>query len=315
MSSNESHAELVTAPNDSQSIELTPSRTLTFVNGLALVIGLQIGSGIFSTPAYVATLIPSPVLGVAIWAFAGLLVWTGAASFAELAVLCPDNGGIQEYLCHCFGNLYGFLFACIWILVIKPCAMSMIAMIFAEYLYKGFTIDGADMSPWMLKGLAILATGLVTYLNCMGTSKATNTANVFLILKLSTLATIISLGIVAGLLPAVEPSTPTQQLPGDNAAMTGDRLLNDTYARQNSPYMDFGNATDALLAALFAFGGWESIGFVAGEVLDPAENLPRILNRAMLIVIVLFVLTVTAFYTVLPSETMQSTNAVAAVRS
>ena len=315
MSSDENHATLVTARNDSQSVELTPSRTLTFVNGLALVIGLQIGSGIFSTPGYVATLIPWPVLGVAIWAFAGILVWTGAASFAELAVLCPDNGGIQEYLCHCFGNLYGFLFACIWILVIKPCAMSMIAMIFAEYLYKGFTIDEADMPLWMLKGLAILATGLMTYLNCMGTSKATNTANVFLILKISTLGTIISLGFVVGLLPAVKLPARTQQFPGDKSAMTGDRLLNHTYALQNPLYKDFGHATEALLAALFAFGGWESIGFVAGEVLDPAENLPRILNRAMLIVIVLFVLTVTALYTVLPPETMQSTNAVAAVRS
>ena len=316
MSVRDQNPELTAAHDDGDYTEATPSRSLTSFNGLAIVVGLQIGSGIFSTPASVATLVPSPVLGVCVWAFAGLFVWTGAASFAELGVRCPDNGGIQEYLCHSLGDLYGFLFAYVWILIIKPCAMSMIALIFAEYLYRGFAIDHADMSLWGLKGLALLAISLVTYLNCMGTGKAASTANIFLLLKLATLGTIASLGFVAGS-TGLKYSTSTQQQQhlGSRSLMTDSHKFNSTSTPQSSLYKDFSSTTEAVLAALFAFGGWESIGFVAGEILDPVENLPRILNSAMLIVITLFILTVAAFYTVLPLEKMQDTNAIAIVGS
>ena len=282
-----------------------PTRSLTFFNGLAIVVGLQIGSGIFSTPASVASLVP---------AFAGLLVWTGAASFAELGVRCPENGGMQEYLCHCFGDLYGFLFACTWILVVKPCSMSMIAMIFAEYLYRGFATEDADMSPWVIKAVALLAIILITALNCMGTTKATRTANVFLVLKLTTLGTIISLGFLAwtGTLKYRPPHESQQSV--QDMYLVNNRAINTTISL-HSAHNDLQSATDATLAALFAFGGWESVGFIAGEVLNPIYNIPMILNRAMLIVIVLFILTVTAFYTVLPLNTMQNTNALATVRS
>ena len=287
-----------------------PPRSLTFFNGLAIVIGLQIGSGIFSTPASVATLVPNTVLAICIWAFAGLLVWTGAVSFAELGVRCPENGGMQEYLCHCFGDLYGFLFACTWILVVKPCSMSMIAMIFAEYLYRGFATDHANMSPWIIKAVALLAIILITCLNCMGTTKAAKTANIFLVLKLTALGTIVGLGFLAGI--GTLKHRPLQE--NQQSAQVHNRAINATISL-HSAHDDLKSATDAILAALFAFGGWESVGFIAGEVLDPINNIPMILNRAMLIVIVLFILTVTAFYTVLPLKTMQNTNALASVRS
>ena len=300
------YEEHTAAPHHPLRGEAAPTRTLTFFNGLAIVVGLQIGSGIFSSPATVATLVPAPILGVCVWLFAGLLVWTGAASFAELGVRCPDNGGMQEYLCYCFGDLYGFLFAGMWILVVKPCAMSMIAMVFAEYLYKGFAIDQADISLWVLKPVALLAIGLITYLNCMGTLKAANTANVFLVLKISTLGTIASLGFLAAV-GGLSHRTSSQE--------QGQQYLEGISAVHSTPYREFRNGTDAVLAALFAYGGWESVGFVGGEVLDPAHNIPKIINRAILVVIMLFVLTITAFYTVIPLETLRGTNTIATVGS
>ena len=300
--------------------DATPKRTLTFFNGLGLVIGLQIGSGIFSTPAAVATFVPTPVLGVCVWAFAGLLVWTGALAFAELAACCPENGGIQEYLCHCFGELYGFLFAAMWILVVKPCAMGMIATIFAEYLYRGFAPlqeSENDRSLWVIKGVALIAIALVTYWNCMGTAKAANTLNVFLVLKISTLGTIICLGFLASV-GSVERHRPLeqsgQQQSVNKSSLTTDESLTDAKVKQLTPDLSFNNVTDALLAALFAFGGWESIGYVAGEIIEPAKNVPKILNSAMILVITTFILAVTAFYSVLPIEKIQGTDAVATVR-
>src|SRR5215471_11045127 len=106
----------------------TRPKTLTYFNCLALVVGLQVGSGIFSAPAVVRNHVPSPAIGVLVWALAGILVWTGAACFIELGTIVPENGGIQEYLRHCYGDVYGFMFAWIWIVVLKPCSMAMVSL-------------------------------------------------------------------------------------------------------------------------------------------------------------------------------------------
>ena len=305
----------------------TASRPLTYKNGVALMIGLQIGSGIFSTPATVITLVPSQPGAVAIWAGAGLLVWTGAASFAELGTLCPDNGGILQYLRYCYGSapgeagdVAGFLFSWVWIAVVKPCVMSMIAMVFAEYLLRGLTstgamtaIDGRENDGWEMKGIALLAIVLVTWLNTVGGAKALVTAHIFLMLKLAICGTIIALGIlsVTGILK------PRDDLGGlRNANMTSKKIhheLNGSITAQPTVYNKYMNLSDALLAALFAFGGWESVGFVAGDIANPNQTIPRILNSAMMVVITLFVLVVSAFYAIIPLETLQTTNAVATV--
>ena len=108
--------------------------SLTFINGLALVLGLQTGSGIFSAPSQVSNHGPSPGPAVLIWLVSGILVWTGTASFIELGLAIPRNEGIQEYLKVCYGDYLGFLFTWVYIAIAKPCAMAMIAMIFAENL-------------------------------------------------------------------------------------------------------------------------------------------------------------------------------------
>lgn len=83
-------------------------RSLTYLNGLALVAGLQIGSGIFSAISAVRTHVSSSTVAIFEWLLSGVLVWSGAASFIELGTRVPQNGGIQEYLRHCYGDIYGF---------------------------------------------------------------------------------------------------------------------------------------------------------------------------------------------------------------
>ena len=224
----------------------SPPRNLTNLNGLALVIGLQIGSGIFSAPAVVITKVPSPILAVFVWLLAGVLVWTGAASFIELGTRVPQNGGIQEYLRYCYGDIYGFLFAWIWLLVSRPCAMAMVALVFSEYLFKAVSPQ-QDVSIWVLKVTALLAIIFITYLNGMGTNVGTGAANFFLVLKICGLGSVAIIGLVIfagfwnqdGNNHPVPPTT------------TG---VADPYTWTN-----LGNFTDAILAALFAYGGWESV--------------------------------------------------------
>jgi len=82
---------------------------LTLSDGTALVVSNVIGVGIFTTPALIASLVPSPMAMLALWATGGLLAFAGAVTYAELAKLCPDAGGEYNYLTHAFGPLAGFL--------------------------------------------------------------------------------------------------------------------------------------------------------------------------------------------------------------
>lgn len=104
---NDDNADSETHPLIASSSPATqePKRQpLTLLNGLALVIALQIGSGIFTLPTQVSQSVPSPGAGLLVWLLAGLLVWTGAASFIELGCRAPSNGGIQEYVRVAYGS-------------------------------------------------------------------------------------------------------------------------------------------------------------------------------------------------------------------
>jgi L-type amino acid transporter 6 len=221
-----------------------PPRSLTYINGLAITISLQIGAGIFSAPAAVRTNVSTSTAALLVWVLAGLLVWTGAASFIELGTRITYNGGMQEYLRHCYGDVYGFLFAWAWILLSRPCAMAMVALVFSEYLFKTLSPDH-DVDVWVLKGMALLAITGVTILNFIGTNVGASTANFFLVLKVFALSTVAVAGVVFAVSDFAQaravfpPATPD---PGDS-----------------SLWADVGGFADAILASLFAYGGCDSV--------------------------------------------------------
>lgn len=173
--------------------------SLTLLNGLSIVIGLQIGVGIFSVPCYVSAHVPSPGAGVLVWFLGGLLVWTGAASFVELGAAIPRNGGIQEYLCHCYGEFAGFIFAWTWISIGRPCSSSIIALIFAEHVNE-LLLPGGWAGGWVNKITALIGIWTITLVNCLGTYAGAYVATGFLVLKISTILSIIGIGAAMGLL-------------------------------------------------------------------------------------------------------------------
>ena len=225
--------------------------SLTFVNGLALVLGLQIGSGIFSAPSQVSNHVPSPGSAILVWLVGGILVWTGAASFIELGLAIPRNGGIQEYLKVCYGGYLGFLFTWIWIAISKPCAMAMIAMIFAENLSIAAVPVGV-LPAWEVKTIAILGLMFITFINCLGTIAGARAANAFLILKLLAVVSIAATGIVVG-------------MTGRHSHEPGpDWFASDPDPRRQT-MLDWAKAGEyitAIYGALFCYGGWESVSIV-----------------------------------------------------
>ncbi|KAH9907201.1 amino acid transporter [Xylariomycetidae sp. FL2044] len=276
-----------------------PRRTLTFLNGLAIVIGIQIGSGIFSAPASVVSAVGGRrSSAVAAWLLAGILAWTGAISFVELGRLVPVNGGMQEYLVFLYGGEeLGFVFAWSWILISRPCGLAMVSLIFAEYLFKAVAGGDETAAGASLKGTAVSGIVLVTLLNCLGSRVGNGMAKAFMAVKIAGLLSIALSGWAYWI------SVPGAMGPSSENAEIA-RRVPDIWANLDA-------FTNAVLAAVFAYGGWESISFVAGEIQDVGSILPRILHTSMTLVIILFISSNLALYTIVPASSMAESNAVA----
>ena len=234
---------------------------MTFVNGIALVLGLQIGSGIFSAPSQISNHVPSPGTAVLVWLLAGILVWTGAASFIELGLAIPKNGGVQEYLRGCYSEFVGFLFSWVYLAIAKPCAIAVTAMIFAENL--SVAVFSKDVtSPWVMKVIAIAGLCLITFINCLGRVAGAQAANLFLIFKLLAISSIAVIGILAGSIRQTRVGAVESQFEWFGTDPDATRRIMPIWTQ-------VGEYITAIYGALYCYGGWESVSGVSQE-----EKLP-----------------------------------------
>src|SRR2546430_5587896 len=72
-------------------------RSLRLGDGLAMVVGITIGSGIFRTPGIVAARLGRPGLTFVAWVLGGMIALLGALCFSELATRHPRAGGKYVY--------------------------------------------------------------------------------------------------------------------------------------------------------------------------------------------------------------------------
>lgn len=231
------------APNGGS---LEKNKSLTFVNGLSLVIGLIIGSGIFSSPSQVNKNAGSPGASLIVWVVAGVLAWTGAASYAELGGAIPLNGGAQVYLSKIFGEWAGFLFTWCAVVVLKPGSAAIIAIIFGEYLVRAIIgAEAVDASTWLNKGVALVGLFMVTFLNCVSTKLGTRSADVFMFLKFFALTGVTVIGIVVA-------ATGLSYKGHANEDWKNRGWFEDTNKNVS-------NWAVALYAGLWAFDGWDNV--------------------------------------------------------
>jgi hypothetical protein len=225
---------------------LEKNKSLTYLNGLSLVIGLIIGSGIFSSPAQVNKNAGSPGAALIIWAVAGVLAWTGAASYAELGGAIPLNGGAQVYLSKIFGEWAGFLFTWCAVTVLKPGSAAIIAIIFGEYLVRAaIGAEAVDASAWLNKAIALAGLVVVTALNCVSTKLGTRSADLFMFLKFVALLGVFVIGIVVAV---------------TGLSYRGD--ANTDWKKQgwfDGTSHNISNWAVALYAGLWAFDGWDNV--------------------------------------------------------
>ncbi len=230
------------------------ARRLGLFDATMIVMGGIIGSGIFVNPSVVARQISTPFLILGVWALGGLLALLAAFIWAELASLRPQVGGQYAYLREAFHPSIAFLYGWVLLLVIQTGGMAAVAVTFARYFLE---LTHSSMTD---SQLAVVVLASLTVINCLGVRTGSTVQSVLMVLKIIAIVALV----VCGLLLIG---------PNQSAAATG---------QLSEPLLDrpvsFGLLTAvgaALVPVLFAYGGWQTATFVAGEIKEPRKNLPR----------------------------------------
>jgi APA family basic amino acid/polyamine antiporter len=231
-------------------------RRLGLFDATMLVMGGIIGSGIFVNPARVAASVHTPLFIVGIWLIGGVIAIAGALVYAELAARRPEVGGQYAYLRDAWGPMPAFLYGWSLLLVIQSGGMAAVAVTFAFYFHE---VTGLAMPNGAVAAVVLL---MLTAINCRGVRAGSNVQSVLMVLKILAIAALVLCGLlIAGPYRGPAQATPPAETLGILAALT---------------------------PVMFAYGGWQTSSFVAGEMRNPRRDLARGLLLGVIGVVVLY---------------------------
>ncbi|XP_037088957.1 large neutral amino acids transporter small subunit 1-like [Pollicipes pollicipes] len=262
---------------------------ITLLNGVTLIVGCIIGSGIFVSPTGVLANAGSVGVALVLWTLCGLISTLGALCYAELGCCIPRSGGDYAYILEIFGPLPAFLRLWVGMVVIRPSLAAIVALTFAEYAVKPF-YPNCDVPSSTAKLLAAVCITMLTFVNCASVRWTTRIQDLFTVAKLAALVAIIAVGLAyigMGHTSYLQPST----------AFKGQ--------------VSVGGTALALYSGLFAYAGWNFLNFVTEELRDPYRNLPRAIGIAMPIVTLVYVAANVAYFSVVSPAEMLASPAVA----
>src|SRR5712672_1532562 len=268
--------------------ELRPelARDLGLSHAGAVVVGTIIGSGIFLVPAEMMQAVGSARLVYLAWMVGGVLSFFGTLTYAELGAMKPQAGGEYVYVRDAYGPLLGFLYAWTWFLIAKPASIATITTGLVRIL-GSFPIFSFFAHPLLTRPfaitcgqlVAIMATVFISWLNYIGVRKAGEFQFVFTLLKVATILGIVIIGFSYS---GGSWSNFATEFTGARGGVAGFFM--------------------ALVAALWAYDGWNDLNMVAGEIRDPQRNVPLALIWGVATVGVLYVLVNAAVQYVLPAS-------------
>jgi basic amino acid/polyamine antiporter, APA family len=266
------------------------ARDLGVSHASAVVVGTIIGSGIFLVPTEMMQAVGSAKLVYLAWLVGGLLSFFGALTYAELGAMKPQAGGEYVYVRDAYGPLGGFLYAWTWFVIAKPASVATIATGLVRILgtFSIFSFFPANVIsvPFAITWgqlVAIAAAILISLLNYFGVKRAGEFQLVFTVLKVA-----IILGIVVVCFSGA-----------GSATGRGWSNFTTTFTGAKGGIAGF---MAALVAALWAYDGWNDLNMVAGEVKQPERNIPIALIAGVATVGLLYVLVNAGVQYVLPAS-------------
>jgi len=223
------------------------ARRLGLFDATMIVMGGIIGSGIFMNPSVVALQVETPFLILGAWILGGLFALAAAFIWAELAAQRPDVGGQYAYLREAFHPGVAFLYGWVLLLVIQTGGMAAVAVTFARYFVE------LTYVPIPSALLAAIVLAILTIINCLGVRAGSTVQSILMVLKILAIAMLV----ICGFLFASRSANPTGVL-------------------DRPPSLDLLTSFGAaLVPVIFAYGGWQTATFIAGEIKEPRKNLPR----------------------------------------
>ncbi|TMA40423.1 MAG: amino acid permease, partial [Deltaproteobacteria bacterium] len=228
------------------------ARRIGLFDATMVVMGGIVGSGIFVTPAIVASLTTTSAEMIGAWLLGGVVALLGAFVYAALSRQRPFAGGQYVYLREAWHPAVGFLYGWALLVVIQTGGMAVCAMTFARY-FRQLTGIGLPEGA-----LAALVMSVLTLVNCLGVAAGARVQSALMVLKIAAIATLVAIGFAGA------PS----------AAVDGPKSGTSFVA--------------ALVPVLFSYGGFQTACFVAGEMKDARRDLPRALIAGVLGVVALY---------------------------
>jgi len=212
-----------------------------------------------------------------VWVVGGLLALLAAFIWAELASWRPDVGGQYAYLREAFHPSIAFLYGWVHLLVIQTGGMAAVAVTFSRYFVEMTGLPIRDSV------LAAVVLGVLTIINCLGVWAGSFVQNIFMVLKIVAIVGLVVCGLFLVAPNSVAPSSSglfDRSAPLDMLTAIG----------------------AAMVPVLFAYGGWQTATFVAGEIKEPARNLSRGLVFGVIGVVALYLAANFVYLRVLGTE-------------
>jgi len=272
-----------------ESDKVRMKKELGLIDGVAIILGIIIGSGIFVSPKGVMQEVGSVGMSLVVWVVCGFLSMIGALCYAELGTSIPKSGSDYAYISEAFGPLPAFLYLWDATVVFVPTTNAIMSLTVANYLIQPFfpECDLPDNAKILLAAVFIM---FLTWLNCYSIKVTTKLQGVFMFTKVAALIIVIIVGLVA--------------------FGQGKGFENFENAFDNSE-TEPGRIALAFYSGIYSYAGWNYLNFMTEELKDPYRNLPRAIYISLPIVTILYVLANVAYLAVLSPTAMLASNAIA----
>lgn len=276
-------------------------KRVNLFDGIAIVAGAMIGSGIFITSADIARSVGSPGWLMVVWLITGIITVIGAISYGELASMMPDVGGQYVYLREAYHPLIGFLFGWTTFLIIQCGSIAAVAVAFAKFsgvLFPWISDRNILFEAGFLKinttmVVAISMIAFLTWLNTRGIVTGKIVVNIFTSTKVLALFGFILIGFFA--IRGHESWEINKQVFWEAGKIGANN--------QVIPLSGFVLVTavaTALVGSLFSSDAWYNVTYISGEVINPKRTVPLSLIFGTLIVSVIYLFINWVYIRILP---------------